>query len=83
MSVRMKLTHSKTASRRSHLNAGVPRVVATPSGVRRKHFMDSTTGMYRGKHIITINETASATVVKAEKKAVTKKKEVAVTEKKK
>ena len=52
MSVRMKLTHSKTASRRAHHRAGTPRLVTTPNGTRRRHFVDPATGMYRGKQII-------------------------------
>jgi len=56
MSVRMKLTHSKTGSRRSHHHTGVPCLVTTATGVRRRHFIDLDTGMYRGKQIITIGK---------------------------
>jgi len=66
----MKLTKSKTASRRAHHRAGVPRLVATQSGHRRRHFVDPTTGMYRGKQIITIGAASSS-------KKETKKKDVA------
>jgi ribosomal protein L32 len=58
----MKLTHSKTASRRAHHRTGTPRLVVTASGARRRHFMDPATGMYRGKQIITIG--SAAVVVK-------------------
>jgi ribosomal protein L32 len=69
MSVRMKLTHSKTASRRAHHRAGVPRIIHTATGVRRKHFMDTDTGMYRGKQIMTIGKAeAPAKAVKSETK---------------
>jgi len=74
MSVRMKLTHSKTASRRAHHRAGVPAMVKTASGVRRRHFMDPTTGMYRGKEIIAVGKEVAAT---PKKKASTKKTEEA------
>lgn len=60
MSVRMKLTHSKTASRRAHHRVGAPRLVATLSGARRRHFADPATGMYRGKQIITIGAAEEA-----------------------
>lgn len=76
MSVRMKLSHSKTASRRAHHRVGVPRLVATSTGHRRRHFMDPTTGMYRGKQIITIGE-ASAQESVTEKKSASKKKQEA------
>lgn len=71
MSVRMKLTHSKTASRRAHHRKGVPHLVATKTGVRRRHFMDPDTGMYRGKQIITVG------TAEVEKPTRTKKKEEA------
>jgi len=71
----MKLTHSKTASRRAHHRVGVPRLVATPTGHRRRHFMDPATGMYRGKQIITIGEAAQESVT--EKKSASKKKQEA------
>lgn len=74
MSVRMKLTHSKTASRRAHHRAGVPAMVKTPSGVRRRHFMDPKTGMYRGKEIIAVGKEVAAT---PQKKTSTKKTEEA------
>ena len=54
MSVRMKLTHSKTASRRAHHGRSAPVLVATKTGVRRRHFVDPETGMYRGKQIIVV-----------------------------
>ncbi|HCC04943.1 TPA: 50S ribosomal protein L32 [Patescibacteria group bacterium] len=70
MSVRMKLSHSKTASRRAHHHMGTPRLVATKTGVRRRHFVDPDTGMYRGKSIITIGKPE---VVKATKGSKVKK----------
>ncbi len=54
MSVRMKVTHAKTANRRSHHAVGKVHTTTTPSGgVRRRHFVDPLTGMYRGKQIFT------------------------------
>ena len=52
MSVRMRLTHSKTGSRRAHHSKSTPRLVITKTGVRRRHFVDPDTGMYRGRQII-------------------------------
>jgi len=78
MSVRMKLTHSKTASRRAHHRAGVPAMVKTASGVRRRHFMDPATGMYRGKEIIAVGKDVVETPTKKtapKKKEATKTKE--------
>jgi ribosomal protein L32 len=49
MSVRMKMTRSKTGNRRSHHRASVPTATKTENGVRRRHFADPVTGMYRGK----------------------------------
>jgi len=63
----MKLTHSKTASRRAHHRTGAPSLVTTATGVRRRHFMDPTTGMYRGKQIITIGTAEKLT--KSKRKA--------------
>jgi ribosomal protein L32 len=73
----MKLTHSKTASRRAHHRAGVPRIVHTENGVRRKHFMDLSTGMYRGKQIMAIGSAKEVVkkVAPAEKKKEKAKKE--------
>jgi ribosomal protein L32 len=68
MSVRMKLTHSKTASRRAHHAAGTPRIVSTGAGARRRHFVDPDTGMYRGKQIITVGEEKPKAAKKAAKK---------------
>jgi ribosomal protein L32 len=72
MSVRMKITHSKTASRRSHHHASVATVVKTDTGVRRKHFMDPVTGMYRGKQILSVAQ-APVKVAKTTKKKSVKK----------
>ena len=74
MSVRMKLTHSKTANRRAHHKKDTPRLVATETGVRRRHFVDPDTGMYRGKQILgavetKVETTAKKTVKKSAKKA--------------
>jgi ribosomal protein L32 len=52
MSVRMKLTHSKTGSRRSHHRAKTATLVRSENGVHRRHFIDPVTGMYRGKQIL-------------------------------
>ena len=68
MSVRMKITHSKTASRRAHHQVGAVRLVSTTSGLRRRHCVDPTTGMYRGKQIIVV---AAPVAVKDKKKART------------
>ncbi len=59
MSVRMRLTHSKTGSRRAHHKKSTPHLVATKTGARRRHFVDPDTGMYRGKQIITMGDTES------------------------
>jgi len=80
MSVRMKLTHSKTASRRANHKQGMPRLVATKTGVRRRHFADPDTGMYRGKQIISVGapqkkvDATTAAKKKVAKKAVSAKK---------
>lgn len=74
MSVRMKLTRSKTGSRRAHHRAGVPRLVTTPTGHRRRHFVDPTTGMYRGKQIITIGDAHVVSAKEAKKTAVAEEK---------
>jgi len=65
MSVRMKITHSKTASRRAHHHVGAVRLVATASGVRRRHCVDLATGMYRGKQIIAVAAPAAGEKKKA------------------
>ena len=44
-------------------------MVATPSGVRRRHFMDTATGMYRGKQIIAVGGPVAAAPAKAKKAA--------------
>lgn len=72
MSVRMKITHAKTASRRSHHRVSSPAVVRTASGVRRRHFMDPVTGTYRGKQILG-DITNGSTETSATKKADTPK----------
>lgn len=77
MSVRMKLTHSKTGSRRAHHGVDTPRLVATKTGVRRRHFVDPDTGMYRGKQIITIGKPE----VEKSKKATNKAKKTKSTKK--
>jgi ribosomal protein L32 len=79
----MKLTHSKTASRRAHHKKGTPHLVGTKTGVRRRHFVDPDTGMYRGKQIIAIGKqvdtkatkTATKTEAKAKKGTKPKKEE--------
>ena len=72
MSVRMKLTHSKTSSRRAHHRIGVPRLVKTAAGVRRRHFVDPATGMYRGKQIIAVGSADEQKSTKVAKKEVKK-----------
>ncbi len=59
MSVRMRLTHSKTGSRRAHHRKSTPHLVQTKTGVRRRHFVDPDTGIYRGKQIIVMGGTES------------------------
>ncbi len=66
----MKLSHSKTASRRAHHRAGVPSLVTTATGVRRRHFVDPVTGMYRGKQIIAVGTPTEAKPSKRTKKEV-------------
>lgn len=73
MSVRMKLTHSKTASRRAHHRAGIPRIIHTATGVRLKHFMDTETGMYRGKQIMTVGKVEKPVVAEKVAKPEAKK----------
>lgn len=74
MSVRMKLTKSKTGSRRAHHRVEGKHLVKTPSGgTRRRHFADPDTGMYRGKDVATkagaLKKAARKAVVAATKKA--------------
>jgi ribosomal protein L32 len=72
MSVRMKITHSKTGSRRAHHHTGVPCLTPTKTGVRRRHFIDPDTGVYRGRQIIIIGKPEKATSAKAAKKTTEK-----------
>jgi ribosomal protein L32 len=74
MSVRMKLSHSKTASRRAHHHAGLPRLVEGTAGARRKHFVDPVTGMYRGKQILAIGTVVEEKPAKAKRSAAKKEK---------
>jgi ribosomal protein L32 len=67
----MKITHGKTASRRSHHHASEVAVVKTATGVRRMHFVDPVTGMYRGKQILAVAG-KPAKIAKAAKKKVVK-----------
>jgi len=73
MSVRMKMTRSKTGNRRAHQRARSPRLSKdTESGnVHLRHFVDPKTGMYRGKQILAV---ASDTKEDALKEAKTDKK---------
>ena len=66
MSVRMKITRSKTGGRRSHHGTHVSRLSRdTKTGnTHRRHFMDPVSGMYRGRQIIDV---AAETAKKAEK----------------
>ncbi len=73
MSVRMKLTHSKTAGRRAHHGKDMPRLVATKTGARRRHFVDPDTGMYRGKQIISIGNSDSKPAKAKKKEEVSEK----------
>lgn len=69
----MKITHSKTASRRSHHHASETAVIKTASGARRKHFVDPVTGMYRGKHILSTGAPAKVVRAKSSPKKAAKK----------
>ncbi len=69
MSSRTQLTHGKTGSRRSHHRISVPHLVKTKTGVRRRHFVDPDTGMYRGKQILTIGNTKNNKPAKAKSSA--------------
>lgn len=69
----MKITHSKTGSRRSHHHLDAVAVVKTATGVRRMHYVDPVTGMYRGKQIIAVQGKSVAPVKKAGKKVVKEK----------
>ena len=73
MSVRMKLTHSKTGSRRAHHGASPLRLTKdTKTGnTHIRHFVDQETGMYRGKQILA--KKADKAVAPATKKAAAKK----------
>lgn len=69
MSVRMKLTRSKTGGRRAHHKKSAPELVATKTGVRRRHFVDPQTGMYRGKQILSTDTPQKAPTAKKETKS--------------
>lgn len=78
MSVRMKLTHSKTGSRRAHHGAQLTRVQGTGVGARVRHRVDPSTGMYRGKQILadkaaSAKKAAKGAVKKSAPKAAAKK----------
>jgi ribosomal protein L32 len=77
----MKLTHSKTGSRRAHHHTGVPSLIATKTGVRRLHFVDPDTGMYRGKQIITIGKPEKKSTKSTKKNAEKVKKDSQVSPK--
>lgn len=69
MSVRMKLTRSKTGSRRAHHSLKAERLVKTPAGARLRHFADPDTGMYRGKKLFeTATESAAKSARSSKKK---------------
>ncbi len=75
MSVRMHISHSKTASRRAHDRIKVTGLVKTATGTRRRHFADPETGMYRGKQVLPVKKSATkATPAKKAKKAPSAKK---------
>ncbi len=52
MSVRMKLSHAKTRSRRAHHHAAAPTISGAGTAARLRHHVDLSTGMYRGKQIL-------------------------------
>ncbi len=52
MSVRMRITSSKTRSRRSHHKTDGPTLTVESGVVRRRHFANPETGEYRGKQVL-------------------------------
>ena len=54
MSVRMKISHSKTRSRRAHHGVSPLRLTKDikSGNTHLRHFVDQETGMYRGKQIL-------------------------------
>lgn len=81
MSVRMKLTHSKTGSRRAHHRVGKATLVKSGTSARVRHHVDLSTGMYRGKQILAKDKPsakkATGAASGAKKGKVTDKKETA------
>ena len=71
MSVRMKLTHSKTRSRRAHHGVAAPRLTRdTKTGsIHRRHFADPQTGFYRGRQIIDVAGRTAKKAAKQETRA--------------
>ena len=51
MSVRMRMTSTKTRSRRSHHKTDGPTLTVEAGVTRRRHFANPETGEYRGKQI--------------------------------
>lgn len=85
MSVRMKLTKSKTGSRRAHHRVAGKHLVKTATGSRLRHFADPDTGMYRGKDVATkagARKKAAAKEVASSKKESGTKKETKTSKKK-
>ena len=74
MSVRMHISHSKTASRRAHDSLKITGLTKTASGgTRRRHFVDPETGMYRGKQVMPAKKGAKAAPAPKKKAASSKK----------
>jgi ribosomal protein L32 len=61
----MKLTHSKTGSRRAHHRTATTSVTKSPAGARLRHHVDLETGMYRGKQILGTTKQPAKTEAKA------------------
>jgi ribosomal protein L32 len=66
MSVRMKLSHAKTGSRRAHHRTTTKTLTKSEGVSRVRHHVDLETGMYRGKQIL---KTAKVATSKADTKA--------------
>ena len=66
MSVRMRHTRGHTNNRRSHHALVETKAVkdATTGSLRLPHRLDETTGMYRGKQIVTVKTKSASAKVK-------------------
>lgn len=69
MVVRMRHTRAHTRNRRSHHALTNPAIAMDGGVMHRRHHLNTTTGMYRGKQIIDVNKKA---VKKAKKTKETK-----------